>query len=405
MSLRLDLRSPLAVLDLANADPQPGARFYFDTKVAGFSLGKPEAQKIIVASLMADGSDSRISRYENRTITFRVAVCSEDLNGCGLGEQALALACLGRAELLLTPPDGYGATTVFTVLNGTFDPVADDYAEVRPGNLKMRFYDLTLECQPFGRSVDPTTVGPTAVLAADLFTADIGGSARAPGSLTITRGSGTLVDLFVFSDPAMQAYGYHPDTPATWHLAPAGRYAFFMKPSTPGGYAGLASGSVITTTITSNGHNQVLRTRVPTTLDGNTQWMPMGMADLGGNRDGLVGALTFLNRHYPPSLPDEEMSPTTALRMFRIKDGETALTRSHGAAFARPIIIDIPSLELPRGGVWADDIDILPNTPGWGLHYMAPGETSLFVADTGSGSSALDVSLTYYAHWHTYAGK
>lgn len=392
-------------LDLVNADNGSGSLpYWFETLAEGHSLGSPQARKVIVANLMRDGSDSRIDGHDNRTITFRVTVCGPDLAALAAGERALVLQSAAlRSNLSWTPADGFGATTVFTVLNATLDPVADDLAEVRSGT-KRRAYDITFECQPFGRSVDLTTVTFSPVLSSGLLSADIGGSVRAPGSITVTRASGTLVDLFVYSDPAMSAYGYHPDTPATWHLAPAGRYAFYMKPSTPGGYTGLASGSVILTTVTANGHSQTLRTR-PGTLDANTQWLPMGMADLGGNRDGLVGALTFLNVHIPPGVSQEAMAPTTELRMFRVKDGETSLTRCNGAAFARPIIIDIPSLEFPRGGVWANGVDILPNVSAWGLPLVAPPEAALFVADSTSGSTALNVTLDYYKHWHTYAGE
>lgn len=393
-------------LDLVNADNGSGLLpYWFETLAEGYSLGSPQARKIIVANLMRDGSDSRIDGHDNRTITFRVTVCGPDLAALAAGERALVLQSAAlRSNLSWTPPDGFGATTVFTVLNTTLDPVADDLAEVRSGT-KRRAYDITFECQPFGRSVDLTTVGPTSVLSSALFTADIGGSVRAPGSITVTRGSGTLVDLFVFSDPAMAEYGYHPDTPATWHLAPAGRYAFYMNPSTPTGFADISLGSVAKTTITSNGHSQTLRTRVPGSLDANTRWFPMGTADLGGNRDGLVGALTFLNRHDPPAAAEETMHSETKLRMFRVKDGETSLTRANGAAFARPIIIDIPSLEFPRGGVWANGVDILPNVSAWGLPLMAPPEAALFVADSTSGSSALSVTAEYFKHWHTYAGE
>lgn len=154
-SRRLDLTYSGGTLDLVCAD---GAdEYWFETLANGFGVGSPQAVKVIRQSLMRDGSDSYISRYDNRTITFAVAVNSADLLGVQLGEQALAFACAGRAQLSWTPPDGIGATTVYEVLNADFAPSVDDLQWVRPGK-KQTVYTLTLECEPFGHSVDLRTV-------------------------------------------------------------------------------------------------------------------------------------------------------------------------------------------------------------------------------------------------------
>ena len=201
-------RLDFAGLDLVNADG--GGSFWFETLANGFALGSPQAVKFIVASLMRDGSLSRIDRYDNRTITFTVQICGPDLGALADGEAALSLVVVGaaRQQLAWTPPDGFGYPTVFEVLNATMDPQADDLAEIRPG-IKRRTYALTLECEPFGHSLDlatqtltPSAVAPTVVddcsTTADWSKVDPG----AIGSISATTVSGETVVTFPLNNPS-----------------------------------------------------------------------------------------------------------------------------------------------------------------------------------------------------------
>lgn len=153
---RLDVASAQGTLDLVNADGHRAA-FWFRTLAGGFDLGTPEAVKVIVESLMRDGDDSRISRHGNRSVTFQVQICGADLAAVAEGEAALWRVLSGRAEVTWTPPDGFGEPTVFEVLNAALSHRVDDVAEVRVG-VKRRLYEVTLECAPWGRSVDQETV-------------------------------------------------------------------------------------------------------------------------------------------------------------------------------------------------------------------------------------------------------
>jgi len=237
-----------------------------------------------------------------------------------------------------------------------------------------------------------------------LLIAEVPGSVRSPGALVIERADGvpdSLTDLMVFSDPAMISHGYQPDVFSTWKDAPAGRYVLYVDPQAPGGYYNYSADSVIAASFTSaGGAVQTVRTRYGTEPG---QWRIIGILEFGGNRDGRIGDLTMTLLHYATAGTEAVYSPTR-MRLFRMAD-DTALTHLRDNV-PTPVILDIPSIDFPRGGVWADGVDALPSAKSWAFPFMTPPLTALFVADEDSlySTGYLKVRLDHYAHWHTYAG-
>lgn len=119
----------------------------------GASLGNAVSIEQSLASQLLDGSVSRITRYDNRTVTFDVMVEADDSVALALGGAALALACDNPTTLLFTPPDGMGAPTYFEVVTANADWQFDDLDEL---NLRRR-YRVTINCLPFGKSAEQVT--------------------------------------------------------------------------------------------------------------------------------------------------------------------------------------------------------------------------------------------------------
>lgn len=527
-------RLDFADLDLVNADGGHGdAGFWFETLADGFDLGSPAAVKVIVAALMRDGVNSRIDHYENRSITFTVQICGPDLAALAAGEAALSLVVMSasRQQLLWTPPDAFGATTVFEVQNAEMKPQPDDLAEIRPG-VKRRSYALTLECAPFGRSttsvsqtLTPTTVTPTVIDAgsslanwssvpwvgggglaldsegtesvirasvpnfeagdrtflvnwsgtkpatgfvavdfllsplpnlqflsitlngsapttvgsvtlgtatftryyfanpggsspyqfavtlrrtttlnasfafANLYSATGApggiqtvaalGSVRSPGSVVATRAT-DMAWLFLYSDPIILSTGFSPAVRSSWAAAPDGTYVVYAQ-------SWGATGDVLSLTFTDAAGRA--STTAPTRLKaGAPTWRPIGELRLGGFRSGVLGALTITATKNGVS----DTVPTN-LRLFR-KDEQAALTYVDGVA-ANTVELAAPSLDLPFGGVWADDVACLDKAVAWEAPLIVPPMTALYVeADNGS-TSPVTTALDYFPRYHTYAAR
>jgi hypothetical protein len=199
-------RLDYGTLDLVNADGPSDGGFWFQTLAAGFSLGAPQAVKAAVASLLRDGTVSRIVRYDNRTISLTVQILGPDLQALADGEAALSLVVMGaaRQRLVVTPPDGFGKPTAFEVYNATMEPQPDDLAEVRAG-VKSRTFVIAMDCDPFARSataitqtLTPAVVTPT-VVDDCVSTANWAGSGSYQPALTATTYSGEDVIAATFT--------------------------------------------------------------------------------------------------------------------------------------------------------------------------------------------------------------
>lgn len=509
-AFRLDLIHKDGSLDLVSADGF--GDFWFETLAAGLDLGSPQAVKVVRQSLMRDGSDSAISRYDNRTVQFQVAVNAPHSLGLQDAERTLALATAGRAQLSWTPPDGIGATTVFEVLNATIDPIVDDLSWVRPGK-KQQVYLLTLECEPFGRSSAPVTVnfapasptfttlddgsvagnwsnvaghvpvtlsavtwlgeasikaaqpyspdgsgvsyvrwsgtvGATPFVAVDLvrnpayfppstsfagmtpvaiearpggytryyfpastnapdlrlwntsaaatdwyiggvytastlpstgvLAADIPGSVRTQGVVTIS-GATALGDTMVYCDPTMMSHGWQPDEDSTWPQAPEGSYMIYRKDALS------ANGG----TFTATAGGQTVTTYLKVGAVPNNSWFPVGRVALGGLRSGRLGS------SYSPLTE-------TNTRIFRIAP-DTSLTFVRGLTQTR-LLIDLPSLDYPRGGVWAgaagSETSVLDSTDAWEFPTLTPPTTAFFIRADGAANASS--TATFYPRAHTF---
>lgn len=511
-------RWDLGDLDLVCRDGiDPDLGYWFETTAAGFDLGSPQAVKVLSASLMRDGKNSRKVSDDNRTVNWTTAVCAYDSVALADGERALNLALnTYRQTLQWTPPDGIGATTEFVVLNGSMQYDAGrDLEEVGP-RIKRRYYAVTVECEPFGQATTDTvqvferssgtvvvlddgsavtdwsatrtvsavthlsvsaikvaagsdaevtvtwsgtptsvayvwldlatdgdTLGRVAALngvtlapsdsvavegqstgyaryffanpnpggtltfripvsgafyinglgtsttipAAGMMTIFPGGSARTEGSL-IVDGNAALDDVFVFSDPAMLDYGYSPAIAETWQNAPAGEYMLYARFSA-------ATTDVFEASIGS----PAARTRTSALAN---EWFPVGVVNLGGQRNGRAGAAAITLS----ASPIGGTATISGVRLFRL-DVDTSLTLIQGHA-SDELVIDTPSLDNPRGGVYdaiaATGASIIADCDTWGFPMIVPPITTLYV-ESSTGGATPTVTLTYRIKVHTFMAE
>lgn len=125
----------------------------------------PIIEKII--SWLQDGAIAALNNYDNREMTVQVMVTGADSNDLARGESALMLETGKPNELVWTPPDGFGAPCVFSVVTSNLVPVMDDEADLR----NEAVYQLKIEAEPFVRGQElvvvtqpaPPSGGPTVV--------------------------------------------------------------------------------------------------------------------------------------------------------------------------------------------------------------------------------------------------
>ncbi len=151
-------RWELGALDLVNADGISDP-YWFETIADGFDLGTPEAVRVVLSTLAADGDDERIQRHANRTVVFVVEVKAPDSEALAAGERALALEVGKINTLSWTPPDDFGKTSVFDVRTSVMKFEMRDLELLR--STQTATYTVTLTCAPFARPVDPTTISLT----------------------------------------------------------------------------------------------------------------------------------------------------------------------------------------------------------------------------------------------------
>lgn len=390
----MTLEFEFGALDLVSRLPSDDG-YWFELLADGMTPGSPEAVKAVVATLMRDGEDERITRYGNRTFTFRVAVRAPDSEALHRGEAALAAELGGRSTITWMPPDGYGALTVYDVLNSTMDPEFDDLGLLR-SPLQM-VYSVTATCLPWPRSATPTEFATTAPSGETVLTIPVAGSVPTTGSLTISRPANPFEDVMVYCDPAMLD-GFDPSNPATWAAAPAGRYLVYVPVDNVIGSEDINTGDVVVVTVTVYGRTQTIRTRaeVPSVA---WAWIPVGEVDLGSNRDGTIGGPVSING----TKNGIEMT-TESYRIFRM-DTDTSLivVNSLAASDVDDLVIDTPSVDYPGGGVWFDGVDALDSVDSWDFPVLAPPETAIWVKLGGAFDA--DVTVTMYDRWHTFAAS
>jgi hypothetical protein len=123
------------------------------------SFGESQPVLVGVRSLLRDGMSVRVQSHENRDAYFLVEISGPDLAAVGDGEAALMAQLYRRNTLTWTPPDGYGAVTVFEVVTSKMSAPLDDTNEL----MLKRVFGITLTCLPFSRSVDMVTAGADSV--------------------------------------------------------------------------------------------------------------------------------------------------------------------------------------------------------------------------------------------------
>ncbi len=143
-------RLRLGALDLAGQWAPDGITTLADDA----SFGNPQPIEVAVRSLLQDGSIVATQRHDNREVFFRIELRADDAKSLAELEAMLVAELSIRNELAWTPPDDFGAPTVFDVVTSSLEFVTDDIAEL---NLQ-RVYGLRLVCLPFGKSEDEVAV-------------------------------------------------------------------------------------------------------------------------------------------------------------------------------------------------------------------------------------------------------
>lgn len=140
-------------LRFGSIDLSPSAQFGdVEIQVYGLKRGRPVPVVATVNSMLQDGGIERVDRHENRDQSIIIGLKGPDAGALAVMERDLFLEAQKlRNELAWTPPDGFGATTVFDVLWAELAPAEDDdwdMDELRG----CRVYVLTVRAMPFGRA-------------------------------------------------------------------------------------------------------------------------------------------------------------------------------------------------------------------------------------------------------------
>lgn len=149
----------LGTIDLVDFVDTGDDGYEIHVTAEGTTFGSPEAVVRALVSALADGERVTHDRAGNRVASFPVKITGADSAALALGEAALRRELFRPNTLTWTPPDGYGASTVFEVLTSHFDPKFDDLDELRT----RRMFVVTLTCAPFARSATLTTVSALSV--------------------------------------------------------------------------------------------------------------------------------------------------------------------------------------------------------------------------------------------------
>lgn len=362
----------------------------------GANFGAPETVYAAAASLVSDGEIVTAVRDGNRRLEVPVLVEGSDMFELGANCEALVAELRKpRNSLTIEPGDGLDAATiVFDTFAGELLWNRDDDAE----QAYIRRGVLRLPAHPHARSATLTQTVLTAVSGAGTLTIPVGGSVRTTGSVSISRPSNVLTGVMLYADPEMLTTGFSPSNSATWAAAPAGRYLIYVYRENVIGSVGpgedIATDDVVVVTVTAGGKTQSVRTRAIAGAD----WIPVGEVDLGGMRDGTIGAISL------DGTKNGTTMTTEVYRMFRM-DSDTSLiyTQIPSSRSVNEIIIDTPSVDFPQGGVWFDGVDGLDLVDAWDFPVLVPPQTALWVSLDGAFNAA--VTVTHYERWHTFSAS
>lgn len=164
--------------------------------------GNPVPVEVAIRTLIQDGSVSFTEKYDNATITVMVCLSGPDSEALDAGAAAL-FAELGKPNVLTYRGPQAFESVAWDVVNSRLERTPDDLGEVRGD----RFYSVTLTVLPFRRAVEKTvSVSPGTVVGTGrqrTGAVAVGGSARTPGTLTISTAGPSLGDtlVYVWRDP------------------------------------------------------------------------------------------------------------------------------------------------------------------------------------------------------------
>lgn len=194
------------ILTLGAVDFSPSAQFDGDLRVSvhGFRRGKPVPVVQVVESMLRDGANERVDRYDNRDLAIVVGI-EGDVGSMDDFERTLWLE-MQRPSNVLTwkPPSAFGVRGLYDVLWSDLEfSEADDWDldELRG----KRVYSITLRTAPFPRSADEivaqaltTAASPSTVVVSDgTSTAGWIAYTQSPSSpRTLTSTSGYLATSF-----------------------------------------------------------------------------------------------------------------------------------------------------------------------------------------------------------------
>lgn len=194
----------------------------YEVRLVGLRRGRPVAVTSVVDSMIQDGAIERRERSDNRDQEFIVGFKAPDAAALAQAEESLFLeAQKARNEFAWTPPDGYGAETVFDVLWADMEFVdADDWDldELRG----YRTYLLTLRALPFGRDALPIEVPAllSGVTPASTTIADGTSATNWTGTETVTASGGTLRQTVDVTPTALPGGGTSYASASDWYYTP-----------------------------------------------------------------------------------------------------------------------------------------------------------------------------------------
>lgn len=231
--------------------------------------------------------------------------------------------------------------------------------------------------------------GATSLPSTGVLSSVVEGSVRTNGVLTVS--GGTLGHTMVYADPTMTEYGWQPDVATTWANCPEGTYAVYVKHT---GALTYSVGTLVDFTV----GDQVAYTRTEYAYT-DDEWFPVGRITLGGRRDGRAGSFTP-TMHTTGSVTNRYSS--FGVRLFRMAP-DTSLTYVRDVASTR-LLIDLPSLDYPRGGVWGgaagSEVSLLDKTDAWDYPVLTPTRTDFWVRADSLANAVL--AATYWPRAHTF---
>lgn len=158
----------------------------------GHDRGSPEAVVADVQSSLGDGSMTKVTRWDNRTVTLPVVIQAATMQALSDAEALLVAETLKeRNQFTFNPGDGTSADSVFDTFTADLVQEYDDDREIA----LMRLYTLTLQAHPWPHSANKVitpalvTAAPTSV---DTGAATTNWTAPVPTGATLSVVSGAV---------------------------------------------------------------------------------------------------------------------------------------------------------------------------------------------------------------------